>query len=525
MPTTARTATVLLGLLLIAWPAGAQSRLTLQEAIDRALASNHDLVLQRDNVAITGEVEARARGAYDFLLRLDGRGRVRTDPINSILSGAPVGALAPRTTNVLGAGSVSKLFGSGATLTAATSVSRDTSNSRLALLSSSWLTALTVDFRQPLLQGRQIDPTRRAIRLSAVDRSRSAAALARIANDTVAGVERAYWSLVAARRDIEVRRRALGLAEQQRTDTASRIDAGVAAESDLAGPTAEIERRRGDVFAAQEQAARAEHAVKQLIAAGPDDAVWNEPLTAVDAPDAARMTPAVGDALSTALARRPELVEARSQVERQDIEVDLARDRLRPTLDFVAGYALRGLAGADNPDAIPIGGTPIVVPDDLLGPLPQSWATLVTHRFADVGVGLSYAMPLGNRTAKADVAVAEIGRRQAETSVAQVSQRISIEVRNAVVALTTAGQRIDAARAGREAAAVQLQAEQDRFDGGLTTSFFVLTRQNELAQAELAEVAALVDYRKAFTDYLRATGSLLDERGIVVAAGRGESSR
>lgn len=518
MPITTRTVGILGIASLLTVPAAAQSRLSLQDAIARGLARNHELVIQRDNVAIASQSEERAQGAYDFLLRIDGRTRVRTDPINSILSGAPVGALAPRTTSVFGSASVSRLFGTGGTLSASTSVSRDTSNSRLALLSSSWLTSLTVDFRQPLLQGRDVDATRRAIRLSALDRSRSAAALARSAADTVAAVERAYWSLVAARRDIDVRRRTLALADEQRSDTQARIESGVAAESDLAGPTAEIARRRGDVFAAEEQAARAEHALKQLIAEGTQDPLWSETLTPVDPPEAARAAPNVSEAIAAALARRPELAEARSQVDRQDIEVDVARDRLRPALDLVAGYALRGLAGSENPDAIPIGGAPIVVPDDLLGALPQSWANLGTHRFADAAVGVSYAVPLGNRTAKAEVAVAEIGRRQAQTSLSQVEQRVAVEVRNAVVALSTAGQRIEAARAGREAAAIQLQAEQDRYDGGLTTSFFVLTRQNELAQAELAEVAALVDYRKAFTDYLRAVGSLLDERGVVVAA-------
>ena len=108
----------------------------------------------------------------------------------------------------------------------------------------------------------------------------------------------------------------------------------------------------------------------------------------------------------------------------------------------------------------------------------------------------------------------QIARRQAGTLVAQVTQRVGTEVRNALAALDTAAQRIQAAQAGREAAVVQLQAEQDRFDAGLTTSFFVLTRQNDLAQAELAEIAARADYSRARAEYLRATGTLLGERGV-----------
>ena len=75
----------------------------------------------------------------------------------------------------------------------------------------------------------------------------------------------------------------------------------------------------------------------------------------------------------------------------------------------------------------------------------------------------------------------------------------------------------DAAKAGRSAAETQLAAEKERYNVGLSTNFFVLTRQNELATAVLTEIAALTDYRKALTDYSRTAGTLLDERGIEIA--------
>ena len=50
-----------------------------------------------------------------------------------------------------------------------------------------------------------------------------------------------------------------------------------------------------------------------------------------------------------------------------------------------------------------------------------------------------------------------------------------------------------------------------------TTSFFVLTRQNDLTNARVTETSALTDYRKAATELARATGVLLEERGISTA--------
>ena len=86
-----------------------------------------------------------------------------------------------------------------------------------------------------------------------------------------------------------------------------------------------------------------------------------------------------------------------------------------------------------------------------------------------------------------------------------VRKRIRAEVLDAASAVETAGQRIEAARSGREAAEVQLEAERDRYDG-LSTNFLILTRQNDLSRARLDEITALTDYRTARAELARATG-------------------
>ena len=75
---------------------------------------------------------------------------------------------------------------------------------------------------------------------------------------------------------------------------------------------------------------------------------------------------------------------------------------------------------------------------------------------------------------------------------------------------------IQAARAGLQAANTQLQAEQERFTAGTSTNFLVLTRQNDLAQAQLTEISAATQYRQALADFARATGMILVDRGITV---------
>ncbi len=493
--------------------------LTLVDATARALARNNDIALGRESFRIADASLLKADGSYDPTFRLDARYRNHTDPANSLLSGAPAGEISPSQEGVAGSASLGALLPTGGTVNLSAYGARDLTNNFLVLLSPGYSTSLGIDVRQPLLQNLSIDPARRAIRIASLDRKRSAASLRSTVADSIANVERAYWNLVAARRDVQVREASVRLAAEQREDTKSRIDVGALPESDLAQPVAEYERRRGDLYASQESARRAELLLKLQILNDDADPLWNQTLDPMDKPETPIVRLDLAAALRVAEAKRPEIAEAEARVAQRGVDVDFTKDRLKPQLDLVAGYARRGLAGALNPNAPATGflGGPVVVPDALDGAFGRSVGTITEGRFPDASIGLALTVPVFNRSAKGDVAIAKAQKSQAEIVLAQQKQRVAVEVRNAVLTLDTAAQRIDAAKAGRAAAETQLSAEKERYGVGLSTNFFVLTRQNDLAAAVLTEIAALTDYRKALTDYARAAGTLLEERRIEIA--------
>jgi HAE1 family hydrophobic/amphiphilic exporter-1 len=127
-------------------------------------------------------------------------------------------------------------------------------------------------------------------------------------------------------------------------------------------------------------------------------------------------------------------------------------------------------------------------------------------------------VPITNRTARANLAIANSQLQQAKVGITAARQQVEAEVRNAAAALETARQRIESSRAARVAAETQLYAEQERFNVGLSTNFLVLTRQNDLTQARVTETDALTDYRKAATELARSTGTLLERRQITLDA-------
>lgn len=498
--------------------AAAEHPLTLDEAVARALDNNEGILIERASLDSAVAGVTGARGAYDPLLAVNAGFERATNPVNSAFSGAPAGRLAPTADTADAGATVRQLLSTGGAVSLRAGTSRVTTDGTFSLLSPAYGTQVGVEFRQPLLRDRAVDPARFTVRAAAADRDRAVASLRREVSETVAAVEGAYWTLTAARREIGVREEAVRLADEQLGDTQVRIDHGVAPETEIAQPRAELERRRGDLFTAQQALARAENALKLLILGESvaDADLWSQRLVPVEDAAVAPSPVDVAAAMTTALASRPELDAAAATVERRRAETALALDGVRPALDAVVSYDRFGLAGGLNPAGASLPGLPTGVPAALEGGLGRSFRTLGNGDFDDARVALEFTVPIGNRAAKAAAATAQNTERQADADVARVRKAIRAEVLDAGAALETAGQRIASARAGREAAEVQLAAERDRFGAGLSTNFLVLTRQNDLSRAKLDEISASTDYLTARTEMARATGTLLAERGIAL---------
>ena len=498
---------------------GALRPLTLDEAITRALARNYSIAIERESFAAAVQDVRRQEGAYDFTFSGGADFEKRTDPVNSLLSGAPAGEVAPEQRALSFDASLSRLLPTGGSVSLVAGGGRASGNSTFSLLSPAYATSLGIEVRQPLLRDRAIDPVRRRIRVARSERDRSLAGLKRTIADTLAAVDTAYWSLTGAQRDVEVRTAAVTLAQQQLQETQARISAGMLPPNEEAQPRAELERRKGELLGAQEQAVRAENALKALILDAGDDPLWSARFVTSDEAETVSAPVDRASALAGADETRPEIEEARAALASRGIERSAARDETKPRLDAYASYARRGLAGRLSPNAEPFLGTPLIVPPDLDGGIGRSLGTLGDGLYPDVRVGLSLTVPIGNRAARAGAAISEAEERGAAAVLARVRQGVRVEVLNAAAAVETTAERIDAARSAREAAEIQFRSEQERFGVGMSTNFLVLTRQNDLSRARLDEIQALSDHRKALTEMQRASGRLLAERHVVVGEG------
>ncbi len=263
---------VLLGVGLPAssWKDRRDHTLSLDEARAWALARNYSIATGRESVSSAAEGIRQAEGAYDFSFNLGGSFVSQTNPANSLLSGAPAGKVAPNQKTLDFTTSLSRLLPTGGTLMLQGAGGRGTTDSTFTLLSPNYATSFGLTLTQPLLRDRAIDSTRRAIRITRTERERSLASLKHTVAQTVAAVETAYWNLAADQQRVNVREQAIALAAEQLEETRQRISVGKLPQTDEAQPRAEWEKRKNDLYAAQEPRAAAGGRGSQGVGGAPD---------------------------------------------------------------------------------------------------------------------------------------------------------------------------------------------------------------------------------------------------------------
>ena len=92
-------------------------------------------------------------------------------------------------------------------------------------------------------------------------------------------------------------------------------------------------------------------------------------------------------------------------------------------------------------------------------------------------------------------------RDQADARLRDVELVAVREVRDAALRLEQNRQRIDTAQLGRDLAEQRLDAEQKRFEVGMSTSFLVIQAQRDLAVARNNELQASLAYQLALVAF------------------------
>ena len=509
--------------------------MTLRDAMTMALENNRDIEVERLNAQMNGFDLRAAQGVYDPTMSATFYYDRRSIPATSIFA-------ADKTDNLIGTASFTqRMPWQGSSLTGVFDNNRATTSNPFNDLNPQFTTNLNATFTQPLFRNRTIDSARRQIRIAKKRLDISDSQFRQRAIEIIAQVQRAYWDLVFARRDQEIKSESVDLANTQLEHNERLVEAGTLAKSDIISARVELERRKDEAEAAVDAIQRAENALKGLMAQTGDGEIWQSELVPVEQPqiEASASLP-LEDALKLARQNRPEMEQYRLRGELNKIDAEYLRDQTKPQVDFFVTYGIFGLAGARRNGVNPITasniglynqinllsrtvGVPEIplpvfssTPEALIGGYGQSLFNLVKNDFRSWRFGMNINLPLRNRTAEANFGRALAEGKQIDVQRQKTEQLIEVEVRNALQAVETAKKRVDAAKNSRINAELQYESEQRKFDAGQSTNFFVLDRQNALSAARGRELRALTDYTKAVAEFQKALSTTLSSNNVEV---------
>ena len=323
---------------------GAPLSITLADAIRMTLEQNNDVAIARLDTDVARQNVLVLEGVYDPRV-IPNFGYQRDVSANtSAIGGATEGRL--ERTEVDGSvGLVGRTPWGGGRYTVDFSGARlDTSN-QFARLNPEFPSALTGTYVQPLVRGRSIDLDRRNILVARRAVDLTDAQLTQVVMDQLTLVEEAYWDLAFASGNLVVLTDALAQARGQVASNERQVSQGTLAPIDVVEAQTQVSRFQQAVFSGQQALTEAENRLKRLMLTERTSPVWNQPLVPADLADRTPPPHALDQALTLALARRPELKSLEIQRAQNEIDQSFFKNQTKPQVNVVGGYTLSGLAG------------------------------------------------------------------------------------------------------------------------------------------------------------------------------------
>jgi len=344
---------------------------------------------------------------------------------------------------------------------------------------------------QSLLQGLGFGANLANLRRARLDAAISKSELRGIAEDVVARIEKGYWDLFLTGQEIEIQRKSLDLALQQLSESLERVKVGKLPELELAAVDAEVASRRGALIDVQSRHEQARLQLLYLLNPQTDN-LWasypvpaDRPFLPTDTLDAIEVHEQLG------MKYRPDLQQARFELEKGNLELRRTKNGLLPQLDLFVSLGRTSYASAFK-SAYP----------DPNSPYYQATA------------GLSFTFPVLNRQAAAQLSRARFSREQQELAVRNMEKLVQLDIRSAYVEVLRSRQQIEATRVTRELQEKKLFAELEKFRVGKSTNYLVLQAQRDFTTSQLDQARAMVAYLSALIDLYIAEGALLERRGI-----------
>jgi len=474
--------------------------LSLAQAIQFALQNNLDIERGRFDPQVAHTQTEQARAVYDPSVGLTASlsqtktlpqtGTLDFDPVTGAVIGRSI--TRPFSKDVAVAPSFKQQIVTGGNyelrfINTWNKAAPETTGSTRRLANPRYEGRLQLTFTQPLLKNFGIEVNTAIIRQAQNTEEIARQKLLQTILDTVFAVQFGYWELVFRIEDLGVKREALALAENFLAENKLRAELGTLAPIELVQSETQVKQREGDVITAEGAVREAEDVLKQTLNIPETLGTWRIRLRPTDTPPFVPIADtSVQEKVEFALQHRPDVVQAQLTVASQEIARNAARNQRLPQVDLGGTASVSGFGGDLGTSTTDIGNTD-----------GYNWA-----------FSLTFSYPLGNRAANNALQQQNLLLKQALIDQRKVQLTVSREIYQTVRNLETFSKSVEVRRAATVLARTQLEAEQEKFRLGLSTSFNVLQFQNQLTSARSDEIRALSDYNEALGRLDQVTGKL-----------------
>jgi outer membrane protein TolC len=460
--------------------------LSIEQAILLALRRNQQLQVERFTPVVAGSFEQLERGVFDPELFASLTASEETAIETSRSTQERFNVESRNDDAEIG---VRQLFPTGTTVGASLAYDRSISNRTPE--QQSVRAGLTVT--QALLEGFGPAVNLVDVRQAELGARASLFELRGFIEALVAETEIAYWRYVLAREQISIFEQSLDVARRQLNEVEQRIEVGTMPRNAAAAARAEVARREQALLEVRSISEDRRLRLLHLLNASSDEQ-FRLAIDPISPPQTAVVPLTdLDERLELADSMRPDLNEARLRLEESSLEVVQTRNGLLPRLDLFITLGTTGYAESFG----------------------DAFNNLDGDTY-DLTAGLRLSAFLGNRQARALDLAARASRDQADAAVGNLRNLAQLDVRLALNEVDRARQQIEA---GAVTVALQkqtLEAEQERFSVGASTSLLVAQAQRDLLVSQLTQVDAIVNYRVALVALYLSEGTLLQRRGVAL---------
>jgi outer membrane protein TolC len=491
--------------------------LTLDDVVKLTLDRNLTIAVQRLNPGQFDPAIASLQSAYwPQATALLGTQSTANPPTNGTI-GLPAGTGSVASgVSTFNGGLAQSLPWGGGQLAVALNNLKDTTTSTTALYNPAYLPTYSVSFTQPLARGLSIDPNRQQIIVTKLARDISEVQLKSTIVNTVSNVREAYWNLVYAVQSIEVAQQGLALASQLVRDNQTRMQIGTMTPLDVVTSQSQEAQARLTLVQAMSTRDTAEITLKQQIVSGTQDTNWNARIDPVDRPSFEPVQLNIEESVRRALAERTDLLQAKKNLEQNDVTNKFLRNQLLPQADVVLSYGLQGLGGTQlvraNNNAIDS-----ALVSTVPGGYGSALGTLFTNQYPTWSVQLRFSQPIGHvSVGNTSMAAAKIQLEQTALQVKQIELQVATEITDAVVTVRNDQQTVETAQIAQDLAQKSYDAEVQKLKVGLSTNYNVIQQLNLLNAAKNSDLQAVLNYRNALVELDRAQQTTLNTANITL---------